>query len=91
MVDNQHKKITGYRDLSTEEIALMNEIKALASQCGDMCVRLRFMSTANGVVPRPDAEPLLFELDGVWVEKGTMDLKTGFMALVRAVAQPSTF
>lgn len=27
MVDNQHKKITGYRDLTEEEIAMMNSIK----------------------------------------------------------------
>jgi len=26
-MDNQHKKIKGYRDLSEEEIALMNEAK----------------------------------------------------------------
>lgn len=28
-MENQHRKITGYRELSAEEIALMNEIKAL--------------------------------------------------------------
>ena len=28
MVDNQHKKITGYRDLTDAEISMMNEIKA---------------------------------------------------------------
>ena len=27
MVDNQHKQISGYRDLTEEEIALMNVIK----------------------------------------------------------------
>ena len=27
-MDNQHQKIKGYRDLSQEEIDLMNEIKA---------------------------------------------------------------
>ena len=31
-MDNQHKKITGYRDLSQEEIDAMNKSKALASQ-----------------------------------------------------------
>lgn len=27
MVDNQHKQISGYRDLSQAEIDLMNEVK----------------------------------------------------------------
>ena len=27
-MENQHRKITGYRDLTQEEIDLMNEIKA---------------------------------------------------------------
>ena len=27
MVDNQHKKISGYRDLSETEIAAMNDLK----------------------------------------------------------------
>ena len=29
-MDNQHQKITGYRDLSQEEINTMNSIKAIA-------------------------------------------------------------
>lgn len=31
-MENQHRKITGYRDLSQTEIDLMNEIKALGTQ-----------------------------------------------------------
>lgn len=31
-MENQHRKITGYRELNTEEIALMNEIKELGPQ-----------------------------------------------------------
>lgn len=33
-MDNQHKKITGYRDLNQGEIDRMNEGKALAEQVG---------------------------------------------------------
>lgn len=33
-MDNQHKKITGYRDLSQAEIDAMNRIKALANEVG---------------------------------------------------------
>jgi hypothetical protein len=34
-VKDQHTKIKGYRDLSAEEIALMNEGKELAQKVGE--------------------------------------------------------
>jgi hypothetical protein len=36
-MDNQHKLIKGYRDLSEAEISQMNECKALAIKVGDLC------------------------------------------------------
>jgi hypothetical protein len=74
-MDNQHKHIKGYRDLSAEEIALMNEIKAQAEAVGALCAKLR--DTAGA--------------DTRWVAIATTDLQKGFMALTRAVAQPTTF
>ena len=47
-MDNQHKKITGYRDLSQEEIDAMNKSKALASQVGDFIQELE----KNGYVDK---------------------------------------
>lgn len=88
MVDNQHKQITGYRDLSTEEIALMNEIKAESVRLGELCAKLK-RCAAGQLIPGDPA--LARQIDGRWVAIGTTDLQTGFMALVRAVAQPSTF
>ena len=35
-MDNQHKQIKGYRDLSQEEIDLMNKAKSLAVQVGEL-------------------------------------------------------
>lgn len=78
-MDNQHQRIKGYRDLSQEEIDLMNEIKAHAEKCGDLVARLRMPSEATK------------NLDGRWLSIGATDLQTGFMALVRAVAKPTTF
>lgn len=40
MVDNQHQKIKGYRDLSEEEIALINECKELAIKTGQLCEKI---------------------------------------------------
>jgi hypothetical protein len=74
-MDNQHKIIKGYRDLSQVEIDLMNEIKQQGVVLEALCLRLR---------GNPD-------IDQRWVSIGTTDLQTGLMALVRSVAQPTTF
>jgi hypothetical protein len=75
MVDNQHQKIKGYRNLSEAEIAMMNEAKGLASQVGDLCDKLGAMEG----------------LDQRWVSIGRTGLQQGFMALIRGIAQPTTF
>lgn len=74
-MDNQHKHIKGYRDLSPEEIALMNEAKAKAEEVGALVERI---ASAPGVDPR-------------WVSIGRTDLQKGFMSLIRGIAQPTTF
>ena len=74
-MENQHQHIKGYRDLSAEEIAAMNEVKALAEQAGALVAKLRARMAG----------------DQRWVSIGATDLQTGFMALVRSVAQPTTF
>lgn len=74
-MDNQHKLIKGYRDLLPREIDLMNEIKAQAVLLGNLVEKL---ANTEG-------------LDQRWVSIGKTDLQTGTMALVRAVAQPTTF
>lgn len=74
-MDNQHRKIKGYRELSETEIALMNEIKQKGFELGELVATLR-----------ADAE-----LDQRWVSVGATDLQTGLMALTRAVAKPTFF
>ena len=39
-MDNQHKLIKGYRDLTEEEIAMINEGKELAELCGEYIRKL---------------------------------------------------
>jgi hypothetical protein len=68
-------KITGYRQLNEAEAALMNEIKARGVELGQLVDKLR--TTAG--------------LDQRWISIGSTDLQTGLMALVRGVAQPTTF
>lgn len=74
-MDNQHKKIKGYRDLSQEEIDMMNEGKALAVQVGAWVEKLQ----ANSA------------LDQRCVATGKTNLQQGFMWAIRGIAQPTTF
>ena len=75
MVENQHRKIAGYRDLTEREIELMNECKALAIVVGTMCDKLE---EAAGI-------------DDRWLSIARTDLQRGFMELIRSIAKPETF
>ena len=72
---DQHEKIKGYRDLSQEEIDLMNEGKELAEQCGAYVEKLM---ANEGVDKRA-------------VALGKTNLQQGFMWAIRGIAQPTTF
>lgn len=74
-MENQHRQIKGYRELSQEEIDLMNEIKSKGAELGDLVSKLRNTTS----------------LDQRWVSIGATDLQTGLMALTRSVAQPTFF
>jgi hypothetical protein len=82
-------KITGYRQLSEAEVALMNEGKALAEKCGAYIAKLRQHPDSM----RTNASNALGEapLDQRWISIGATDLQRGFMAVIRGIAQPTTF
>jgi len=40
-MDNQHRQIKGYRELSQEEIDLMNEIKQKGIELGTLVAKLQ--------------------------------------------------
>ena len=101
-MDNQHKQIKGYRDLSQEEINLMNKIKALAEQVGELVEELtekaeRETSEAHAEIEdwdddREQVYSYLAENGALgWVRSAKKDLQLGFMQLVRAVAKPQSF
>ncbi len=75
-------KVIGYRQLSETEVALMNEGKALAEQCGAYIDKLRQHNGNNTLLP---------VLDQRWISIGATDLQRGFMAVIRGIAQPTTF
>jgi hypothetical protein len=74
-MDNQHKLIKGYRDLSQAEIQTMNDCKNLASDIGN-------------VIEVLEAQP---GIDKRWLAIAKTDLQKGFMSLIRSIAQPTTF
>lgn len=74
-MDNQHLKIKGYRDLSQDEIDLMNQVKALGEQASTLIENLSTLETT----------------DKRWLAIGTTDLQKGIMAVVRSIAKPNTF
>lgn len=80
-------KITGYRQLSETEVMLMNEGKALAEQCGAYIAKLRAYHDSKGGTQ--DGSEL--HLDQRWISIGATDLQRGFMAVIRGIAQPTTF
>jgi len=86
-------KITGYRQLTKGEVDLMNEGKALAEACGAYIAKLRqHGDSARPLATKDSAEvpsPLL--LDQRWISIGSTDLQRGFMAVIRGIAQPTTF
>ncbi len=74
-MDNQHKKIVGYRDLSQVEINQMNAIK----EQGELLEML-----INEMKEQGNPDPR-------WLSIGRTDLQKGIMALVRSIAKPTTF
>lgn len=80
-------KITGYRQLSQAEVDLMNEAKALAEQCGAFVAKLREHQDAA----RPMDTGILPPLSQRWISIGATELQQGWMAVIRGIAQPTTF
>jgi uncharacterized protein (DUF1697 family) len=99
MMDNQHRIIKGYRELSAEEIALMNEVKEAGAALQALCSKVEtHISTQWQAAYDADLVPQEAELDRLaqanpyrWLERATDDLQIGIMKLVRSVAQPTTF
>lgn len=74
-MENQHRKISGYRELTEDEIANMNAVKEHGKKLGELVASIREI---EGVDQR-------------WVSIGSTDLQTGLMALTRSIAKPEFF
>lgn len=100
-MENQHQKIKGYRDLSQEEINLMNEIKAIGPQVQSVIEKVQKHIATQRYNCKCDAGQQVHDLEE-WnrLELSTperfaamakTDFQTALMYLVRSVAQPTSF
>ena len=77
-MENQHRKISGYRELSAEEIASMNDLKEMEKALLDVV----------------DAHITAYSMHDTgqsvrWLRIAKTHFEEGFMAAVRAVAKPN--
>lgn len=74
-MENQHRKIKGYRELSQAEIDAMNAVKSEGTRLQELIYEMR-------------QNP---ELDSRWISIAETHLQQGIMAAVRAIAKPESF
>ena len=75
-MDNQHRKIKGYRELTEFEIDQINVIKEIAGKIG---------SVVEAIQERGD------NCDQRSIALAKTNLQQGFMWLIRGIAQPEGF
>lgn len=76
-MENQHRLIKKYRELSQAEIDLMNESEELEQIVLDFINRVKKVN-ADQVV----------EIDMRWLSIGLTNIEQGFMAVSRSIAKP---
>jgi len=83
-MENQHRKITGYRELSQVEIDAMNRIKACGEQVSELLLSISYGNPGGGDAPEGVA-------DARWYAIARTHFQEGFMALTRSIAKPTSF
>ena len=87
-MENQHRKIKGYRELSQAEIDLMNEVKQKGVELEAL---LNKIGKANQDLHDAD-DPSPFDSEAYrWLAIAKTHLQQGIMAATRAVAKPGFF
>lgn len=88
-MENQHRHIKGYRELTLLEVEKMNDVKTLAAQAGDLILSLRVqylqMPTQTTTAQAEREEALR------WITAAEMQMQQAFMAVTRSIARPTNF
>jgi hypothetical protein len=74
-MDNQHRQIKGYRELSQKEIDAMNECKSAGVDLGELIEKIN-------AIPEADKRCIAI---------ARTEFQTGLMWLIRAIARPEGF
>lgn len=92
-MENQHRKISGYRELSQKEIDLMNEIKQKGQELQELCnkITIHIDKQHDNLDDDEEFNRLAFSSPYSWLNSGVHDLQTGLTKITRAVAQPESF
>lgn len=95
-MENQHRKIKGYRELTEDEIALMNMIKAEGEDLRQMLqtVQTHLDWQLSDAKNTNDEDTLIRIRDtqpSRWLAIARTHFQEGLMAATRAVAQPESF
>ncbi len=95
-MENQHRQIKGYRELTQAEIDLMNEIKMKGVELQHLLTRVRIhVGEQENIAHKadsPDEMNRLFAAEPLrWAELAQTHIQLGLMALTRSVAQPTFF
>jgi len=93
-MENQHRKIRGYRELSQVEIDLMNKIKALGPEIEAVLNEVANHLNSQCELADTDEDERDRLNDAApyrWVALASEHMQQGLMCLTRAVAQPTFF
>lgn len=90
-MDNQHRKITGYRELTQDEINLMNEVKAKGAELEALLAKCTATDAALEDTEPPGLDADAFREAGRWRAIARTHFQEGLMALTRSVAKPAFF
>lgn len=88
-MENQHRLIKGYRDLTQEEIDAMNKYKEQAEIVAGL---IREQSIRLEMMPQNSTQECLDKNEARrWLVMAQDKLQLGFMCLIRSLTRPSSF
>lgn len=88
-MENKHRKIKGYRELTQQEINLMNRIKEKSVELKQLIEDVDEWNEAEMDVG--DTKLIIGSESRRWTVIAKTNLQQGLMALTRAVAKPVFF
>ena len=102
-MENQHRRIRGYRELSQLEIDMMNEIKTKGLELEALILKakqhiarqrqaVQGLACDKKIAEAAEEDARLNEAEPErWAAIGKTHMQEGLMALTRSIAQPSFF